>query len=169
MSWSQCQILPPASNLLPWQPLGKRSLSWKVVKQQALAAGLVVDPCPLDCTRQCHLTVWYYSPSLAEGMGISLWKGKGDIWDCNNRWFIALLSLLGKVLALILSRRIGNHLCSEDWSKLDSLQANPQQTVSSCFECVVRSLVLVVQNLHWSQESTQHRALWNIKDAKIIR
>ena len=49
-------------------------------------------------------------PDLLKGVVIPLWKGKGDRWDCSNHRGITLLSIPGKVLALILLRRIREHL-----------------------------------------------------------
>ena len=49
-------------------------------------------------------------PDLLKGVVIPLWKGKGDRWDCGNHRGITLLSVPGKVLALILLRRIRDHL-----------------------------------------------------------
>ena len=49
-------------------------------------------------------------PDLLKGVVIPLWKGKGDRWDCGNHRGITLLSVPGKVLALILLRRIRAHL-----------------------------------------------------------
>lgn len=47
---------------------------------------------------------------LLKGVVILLWKGKGDCWDCVNHRGITLLSVPSKVLALILLRRIRDHL-----------------------------------------------------------
>ncbi|XP_070000864.1 uncharacterized protein [Penaeus vannamei] len=49
-------------------------------------------------------------PDLLRRVGILLWKGKGDRWDCRNHRGITLLSIPGKVLAHILLRRIRDHL-----------------------------------------------------------
>ena len=49
-------------------------------------------------------------PDLLKGVVIPFWKGKGDRWDCGNHRGITLLSVPGKVLALILLGRIRDHL-----------------------------------------------------------
>ena len=60
------------------------------------------------------LTVAWHSgtipPDWKRGLGVLIWKGKGDRQDCNNYPGITLLSVLGKVLSHLLLMRVRNHL-----------------------------------------------------------
>ena len=57
--------------------------------------------------------VWHSGtipPDWKKGLVIPIWKGKGDLQDCNNYHGITLLSVPGKVLAHLLLTRIRTHL-----------------------------------------------------------
>ncbi|KAG0718661.1 Transposon TX1 uncharacterized protein [Chionoecetes opilio] len=49
-------------------------------------------------------------PDWKRGLVVPIWKGKGDRQDCNNYRCITLLSVPGKVFALLLLTRIRSHL-----------------------------------------------------------
>ena len=44
------------------------------------------------------------------GLVVPLWKGKGDLQDCNNYRGVMLLSVAGKVFARIILDRVRYHL-----------------------------------------------------------
>ena len=48
-----------------------------------------------------------------KGLGVPLWKGKGDRQDCNNDRGVTLLSVPGTVFARIILDRVRHHLLEQ--------------------------------------------------------
>ena len=55
------------------------------------------------------------------GLVVPLWKGKGDLHDCNNYRSVTLLSVLGKVFAWIILDRVHHHLLEHQHTEQSSL------------------------------------------------
>ena len=105
------------------------------------------------------------------GLGVSLWKGKGDRQDCNNYRGVMLLSVLGKVFARIILDRVRHHLLEHQRpehsgftpkrSTIDRILA--LWVLTECRREFRQGLLAAYVDLCKAFESVNQDAIWRIR------
>ena len=84
------------------------------------------------CGLHAVLTAVWHSgtipPDWKRGLVVPIWKGKGNLQDCNNYRGITLISVLGKMLTHLLLMRVRSHLLKYQRSELSGFTPSKSTT-----------------------------------------